>query len=148
MRLTCKVKFDWNSMSHWSGDKESLAQPILTQYWTYIIKLCSSAHPKLVKKYVSTHRISRLNAQVPALYLAWLLSSWPITHRIPIKLHLTGKSRLIFKLLIVDFTIINCRIQILRGFTINNRKVSPFTINNSNVCILQLLNPEIKKHTL
>ena len=21
--LTCKVKFDWNSMSHWSGAKES-----------------------------------------------------------------------------------------------------------------------------
>ena len=23
MRLTCKVKFDWNSMSHWSGARES-----------------------------------------------------------------------------------------------------------------------------
>ena len=38
-------------------------------------------------------------------------------------------------------------------FTINNRKVSPYTINKSNACILRLINkrenftPEIKKNT-
>ena len=80
MRLTCKVKFDLGSVSHWSGTKESCAHPCVI-------------HPPMLGCKCS----HLLKTDPPGLvrFLTWLLRSRPMTHRTQIKLHLTGKPRLI-----------------------------------------------------
>ena len=77
------MKFDWNSTSHWSGLWELRAHPLIHHF-------CLLYHSPLIH----TRQFEKLISQVHALSLMKLLHSQPMTCRIPIKLHLTGKSRL------------------------------------------------------
>ena len=83
-------------MSHWSGAREShptLCILDIGHIFQPSLHMWECVHSQALKTECSGSR---------ALSLTWLPSSWPMTHRIPIKLHLTGKSRLIFKFLLFE----------------------------------------------
>ena len=86
-RLTCKLKLDWNSISHQPGVKEVYALPYGWLHYPPI-----SFTPVWVGhqvKFWLYNMVKRMRGSS----LIHLFHSWLMTYRIPIQLQLTGKSR-------------------------------------------------------